>query len=116
MGVEYAPGLLIYPRCFDVYSALYGSSGSGSVSFAFTARVFRHAVLLVIGSILAPGRRTVTAALRMLGLEASSQVQNYHRTPLDGQSQAQLVGLCCLSGRFVTGAGGQSTSRCTERP
>lgn len=45
----------------------------------FSTRVFRHAVLLVIGSILAPGRRTVTAALRMLGLEASLQFQNYHR-------------------------------------
>ncbi len=45
----------------------------------FSTRVFRHAVLLVIGSILAPGRRTVTAALRMLRLKASLQFQNYHR-------------------------------------
>ncbi|HEV2130438.1 MAG TPA: transposase [Longimicrobiaceae bacterium] len=45
----------------------------------FSTRVFGHAVLLLIGSILAPGRRTVTAALRMLGLEASLQFQNYHR-------------------------------------
>jgi hypothetical protein len=45
----------------------------------FSARVFRHAVLLVIGTLLAPGRRTVTAALRVLGLDASTTFQNYHR-------------------------------------
>jgi hypothetical protein len=45
----------------------------------FSARVFRHAVLLVIGTLLAPARRTVTAALRMLGRERSRGYQNFHR-------------------------------------
>jgi hypothetical protein len=45
----------------------------------FSARVFRHAVLLVIGTLLAPARRTVTAALRMLGLDGSAHFQNFHR-------------------------------------
>jgi hypothetical protein len=45
----------------------------------FSTRVLRHAVLLVIGTLLAPGRRTVTAALRVLGLERSRHFQNYHR-------------------------------------
>jgi hypothetical protein len=34
---------------------------------------------LVTGTLLVPGRRTVTAALRVLGLDASPRFQNYHR-------------------------------------
>jgi hypothetical protein len=35
---------------------------------AFTRPTFAHALVLVYGAILAPGRRTVTAALRAVGL------------------------------------------------
>ena len=45
----------------------------------FSARVFSHAGQLVTGAILAPRRRTVTAALRALGLDTSPTFQNYHR-------------------------------------
>ena len=45
----------------------------------FSARVFRHAILLVIGTLLVPGRRTVTAALRAVGLDTSPTFQNFHR-------------------------------------
>ena len=34
----------------------------------FSGRVWCHALVLVAGAILAPGRRTVTAALRAMGL------------------------------------------------
>jgi hypothetical protein len=34
---------------------------------------------LLVGAILAPGKRTVTAALRVLGLKDDKQYQNYHR-------------------------------------
>src|SRR4029453_11988814 len=34
----------------------------------FTTAVWRHALVLVAGVLLAPGRRTVTAALRVMGL------------------------------------------------
>ncbi len=34
----------------------------------FTAAVWRHVLVLVCGSLLAPGRRTVAAALRVMGL------------------------------------------------
>jgi hypothetical protein len=45
----------------------------------FSKRVWRFAQALLIGAILTPGQRTVTAALRILGLEADEHFQNYHR-------------------------------------
>ncbi len=45
----------------------------------FTPRVFHHVHVLMVGTILTPGRRTVANALRVLGLQHSSQFQNYHR-------------------------------------
>ena len=35
----------------------------------FSKRVWQHAQLLVVGAILAPGKRTVASALRAMGLE-----------------------------------------------
>jgi hypothetical protein len=46
---------------------------------AFTAPAFRKACTLIAGTILAPGRRTVCAALRACGLEAAKNVGKYHR-------------------------------------
>ncbi len=45
----------------------------------FTQPSFEHAKLLLIGAILAPGRRTVAAVLRILGLADEPQFQRYHR-------------------------------------
>src|SRR5260370_14466580 len=45
----------------------------------FSRPVFRHAQVLIVGAILAPGKRTVTAALRVMGLAEERQFQNYHR-------------------------------------
>jgi DDE superfamily endonuclease len=42
-------------------------------------RIWDWAQVLVIGAILAPGKRTVTAVLRALGLSDEPQFQNYHR-------------------------------------
>ena len=51
------------------------------VSFAplFSKRVWQHAQVLLVGAILAPGKRTVTSALRVCGLAAEPRYQNYHR-------------------------------------
>src|SRR5262245_7583121 len=51
------------------------------VAFAplFSKPVFQHAPVLLLGAILAPGKRTVTAALRVMGLSQDAQCQNYHR-------------------------------------
>jgi hypothetical protein len=46
---------------------------------AFTAPAFRKACVLIAGTLLAPGRRTVCAALRASGLEAVAHVGKYHR-------------------------------------
>jgi hypothetical protein len=42
-------------------------------------RVWDWAQVLVVGAILAPGKRTVTAVLRVMGLKDEKQYQNYHR-------------------------------------
>ena len=51
------------------------------VKFAplFSKRVWAHAQVLVVGALLAPGKRTVTAVLRVMGLSQERQFQNYHR-------------------------------------
>jgi hypothetical protein len=45
----------------------------------FTKRVWQHVQLLLVGAILAPGKRTVTAALRVMGLAQAKSFQQYHR-------------------------------------
>jgi len=45
----------------------------------FSPRVWRHAQLLLLGAMLAPRARTVTAALRAMGLAAERRFTNYHR-------------------------------------
>src|ERR671926_1872552 len=52
-----------------------------TVRFAplFSKRVWAHAQVLVAGALLAPGKRTVTAVLRVMGLSQERQFQNYHR-------------------------------------
>lgn len=46
---------------------------------AFSERTWEWVQILVVGAILAPGRRTVTAILRVLGLSDERQFQRYHR-------------------------------------
>jgi DDE superfamily endonuclease len=45
----------------------------------FRQRSWRHAELLLIGAILAPGKRTVTSLLRITGLSRERRFVNYHR-------------------------------------
>ena len=45
----------------------------------FSGRVWKCAHVLLIGAILAPGKRTVTSALRVMGLGDEQHFQNYHR-------------------------------------
>jgi hypothetical protein len=45
----------------------------------FSQRVWSCAHVLLIGAILAPGKRTVTSALRVMGLSDENHFQNYHR-------------------------------------
>ncbi|MGH7111941.1 MAG: transposase [Stellaceae bacterium] len=45
----------------------------------FRYRSWRHAETLLIGAILAPGKRTVTSLLRIVGLRRERQFVNHHR-------------------------------------
>jgi hypothetical protein len=45
----------------------------------FSQRVWLHAQLLLLGAILAPGTRTVTAALRAMGLSGERHFTNYFK-------------------------------------
>lgn len=46
---------------------------------AFTAPTRQYVMVLVMGAILVPGRRTVASALRVIGLEQVAHFSNYHR-------------------------------------
>jgi hypothetical protein len=46
---------------------------------AFSERVWDWVQVLVVGTILTPGQRTVAAVLRVMGLSDERQFQNYHR-------------------------------------
>lgn len=45
----------------------------------FSSSVWPYACNLMVGALLAPGRRTVSAILRVLGCSQSRRFQNYHR-------------------------------------
>jgi hypothetical protein len=45
----------------------------------FSKPVWEHVKVLLAGAILAPGNRTVTAALRVMGLSQEKNFQTYHR-------------------------------------
>jgi hypothetical protein len=48
-------------------------------AIAFTAPTWKNALVLLFGAILAPGRRTVTSALRVMGLGDDPRFEKYHR-------------------------------------
>jgi hypothetical protein len=62
----------------------------------FTKRVWQHVQLLLVGAILAPGKRTVTAALRVMGLAQAKSFQQYHRV-LNRDVWSGREGLVCCS-------------------
>lgn len=51
------------------------------VEFAplFSKRVWEQAEVLLVGAILAPGKRTVTSCLRVMGLSEEKRFEKYHR-------------------------------------
>jgi hypothetical protein len=51
------------------------------VAFAplFSKPVWAHVQVLIIGALIAPAKRTVTSALRVMGLADEKHFQNYHR-------------------------------------
>ena len=55
------------------------TSVSGIFSPVFSRPVWQHVKVLLTGAVLAPGKRTVTAMLQIMGLSAASDFQTYHR-------------------------------------
>ena len=55
------------------------SSAIGVFAPVFSRPVWQHVKVLLTGAVLAPGQRTVTAILRMMGRSAAPDLQTYHR-------------------------------------
>ncbi len=73
-------------------------------SLSFTAPTWQHVLVLIAGAILSPGRRTVAAALRVIGLDQDSCFTNYHRVLNRNRWSSRRVARCLLRllvGRFV---------------
>src|SRR3954447_20898418 len=70
----------------------------------FTTAVWRHVLVLVGGALLAPGRRTVTAALRVMGLGEVAGFAVYHRVLSHGHWCSRALAhrlLLLLAAAFV---------------
>ena len=62
----------------------------------FTAPTWQHVLVLIVGAILAPGRRTVAAALRVIGLDRDPHFTNYHRVLNRNQWSSRWLARCLL--------------------
>lgn len=51
----------------------------GAFAPLFRKSIWERAVVVLLGAILAPGKRTVTAVLRVMGRSTERHFQNYHR-------------------------------------
>lgn len=78
----------------------------------FCKRVFVHVQLLLTGAILAPGKRTVTSVLRIMGLSQEKAFHKYHRVLSHTRWSAlqashillnQLLGVLIGDGPLVVG-------------
>ena len=58
----------------DEYNTLFEQ-----IQPCFSRRVWQSALVLAVGALLAPCRRSVTAILRIMGLSQERHFQNYHR-------------------------------------
>src|SRR3954465_13392626 len=58
---------------------------------AFTPASWRHVLVLVAGVVLAPGPRTVTAALRVIGLAHGAGVAAYPRVLRPGRWSSRAI-------------------------
>ena len=67
----------------------------------FSDRVWRHAQVFLLGAMLTPGARTVTAALRVMGLATERHFTNYHRV-LNRATWSARQGSRILLGVMIT--------------
>jgi hypothetical protein len=62
----------------------------------FTAPTWQHVLVLIAGAILSPGRRTVAAALRVMGLDQDPTFTNYHRVLNRSRWSSRWIARCLL--------------------
>jgi len=67
----------------------------------FSDRGWLHAQVLVVGAVLAPGKRTITSGLRVMGLSGERHFTTYHRV-LNRAQWAPLQASRILLGLIVT--------------
>lgn len=65
-------------------------------SGGFTAPTWQHVLVLIAGAILSPGRRTVAAALRVMGLDQDPTFTNYHRVLNRNRWSSRWIARCLL--------------------
>jgi hypothetical protein len=63
--------MLTRPQKYDTLISAFAPS--------FSKRLWPQVVVLIVGAVLASGKRTVTSALRIMGLSDEEHFQNYHR-------------------------------------
>jgi hypothetical protein len=94
-----APDLPLVPPILAVWLAVFRP--------CFTAPVWNHVLVLVAGAVLAPGKRTVTQALRVMGLEDEPGFGRYHevlnRARWDARGLARRLLLHVLDSLLPTG-------------
>lgn len=73
----------------------------GAFAPVFSDRVWQHAQLLVLGAMLARGKRTVSSALRAMGLDDEEHFTSYHRV-LNRARWSGLVASKILLGLILT--------------
>ena len=61
----------------------------------FTAPTWQHVLVLILGAILTPGRRTVAAALRVTGLAQDPHFTNYHRVLNRNHWSSRWIAVVC---------------------
>ena len=87
------------------------------VAFAplFRHRTWRHAEVLLVGAIMAPGKRTVTSLLRIVGLSRERRSSaNYHRVLSRARWSAREAGARLLLSLLIQAFG--ATSAGDPRP
>ena len=80
----------------------------------FTAPVWQHVLVLVLGAVLAPGKRTVTAALRVMGLDAISNFTSYHQVLNRARWSSRAAARCLLGVIIKTLLGDGPVVLCQE--
>jgi hypothetical protein len=60
----------------------------------FTAPTWRRVLVVLIGAVLSPGRRTVAAALRVTGLDQDPHFTIYHRVPNRSRWSSRQAARC----------------------